>query len=110
MRMLLVMVMMGAVSLGSVAQAQYPYESMFQPNNSWRGRIVYHRGPFGGTHYRRHWGGGLTANGVAGLGVLVSGFNHFVDADGGGGGGEGNSDATSNEAAREAAAADFDAN
>ena len=43
----------------------YPYPSMFEANDSWRGRIRYHRGPFGGERYHRRWGNGITDDGVA---------------------------------------------
>jgi hypothetical protein len=62
-----VLILMGAAMLcGSSASAQsYPYPSMFEANDAWRGRIRYHRGPFGGERYFRRWGNGITDNGLA---------------------------------------------
>jgi hypothetical protein len=64
------------VSVASVseAQSQFPYESMFTPNDSQRGKIHYHVGIFGRPHYHRRWGNGITDNGVA----VANGFFGMV--------------------------------
>lgn len=60
--------------MGSSAPAQdFPYPSMFEANNAWRGRIRYHESPWGGVRYVRRWGNGLTPQGAAFGTSLVNG-------------------------------------
>ena len=66
---------------GEATAQQYPYPSMFEPNDAWRGVIKYHRGLFGRERYVRRWGNGITDNGLL-LGTnLINGITTVLTSE-----------------------------
>jgi hypothetical protein len=60
---LLALVLGSCAICPSALLAQQPY--YYPAYGAHRGRISYHRGPFGGTHQKIRWGGGITESGAA---------------------------------------------